>query len=116
MKLIGVFAFVGLLSLVACNRAQPNNEPAKPTAEPVQSVAIGRYTIIHSPQVERDTMLIDTATGKTWQLVKTGKTDDDSLAWQEVNRIGGVVSNADQPAWEDFGKNTLAPTSSQGAH
>lgn len=28
----------------------------------------GRYIIIHSPHVQRDTVLLDTATGRTWQL------------------------------------------------
>jgi hypothetical protein len=30
----------------------------------------GRYQIIHSPQTERDTILLDTATGRSWQLVE----------------------------------------------
>ena len=30
--------------------------------------APGRYVVVHSPHVQRDTLLLDTATGKTWQL------------------------------------------------
>ena len=50
---------------------------------------IGRYTIIHSPEVERDTMLLDTATGRTWQLVQVGSGDNGALAWEAVNRPAG---------------------------
>jgi hypothetical protein len=28
----------------------------------------GRYVVVHSPHVQRDTVLLDTATGKTWQI------------------------------------------------
>jgi hypothetical protein len=83
-----------------CGRFSPNNEPSavaqnvatepKPsdkfdasTATPAQS-EVGRYTIIHSPQIERDTMLLDTETGDTWQLVQTSK--DGDLAWQSVKK------------------------------
>jgi hypothetical protein len=45
----------------------------------------GRYTIIHSPEVESDTMLLDTQTGKTWQLVQVK--DGGPLEWQPVDKI-----------------------------
>jgi hypothetical protein len=49
---------------------------------------VGRFAIIHSPQVENDTMLLDTVSGKTWRL------EDDSehpgtVFWDPVTRIGG---------------------------
>lgn len=37
--------------------------PAFAQAGPVGS---GRYIIVHSPHVQRDTVLLDTLTGKTW--------------------------------------------------
>jgi hypothetical protein len=39
--------------------------PAFAQAGPVGG--IGRYVIVHSPHVQRDTILLDTVTGKTWQ-------------------------------------------------
>jgi hypothetical protein len=63
----------------------PTNAVAE-TATPPASVVAGRYTIIHSPLLERDTMLLDTATGRTWQLVNNGPADQEVLQWQPVAR------------------------------
>ncbi len=45
--------------------------------------AVGRYTIIHSPQLERDTFLLDTATGNSWQLTES---KEGTLVWQASSR------------------------------
>ncbi len=37
--------------------------------------------IVHSPQVERDTILLDTATGQTWQQGQMTAFTSDPLAW-----------------------------------
>lgn len=64
---------------------------------------VGRYTIIHSPQTERDTMLLDTTTGDTWQLVTMGKDESDGMGWQFVGKI-------DQPPpWDKYGKSGAQP-------
>ena len=76
-------AAAALLALIAtsCNQAAP------PT--PSQSIVpqIGRWTIIHSPQIESDTMLLDTTTGDTWQLVKLEKDVSMGLGWQFIGKI-----------------------------
>jgi hypothetical protein len=86
--------FVTAVLLTGCSQSSPPNDVAAtnklPTAEavlgPPPPIIAGRYTIIHSPQVERDTMLLDTATGRTWQLVNNGTDQQEVLAWQPVAR------------------------------
>ena len=70
------FLTVGLLLVAGCSSAA-----SAPVTNPVSS---GRYTIFYSPQVERDTFLVDTQTGQTWQLVQ-GK--DGSELWQAMARV-----------------------------
>lgn len=51
---------------------------------------INRYTIVHSPHIERDTQLLDTATGDTWVFVQIEGTDKyPEYSWQFVGKIGG---------------------------
>jgi hypothetical protein len=45
----------------------------------------GRYQIVINPQVRADTFLLDTATGRVWQLVKF--TDINATAWQIMKRL-----------------------------
>lgn len=52
---------------------------APPSAPPT-----GRYTIVHSPHVQKDTVLLDTATGKTWILVED--TSRDAFFWSPLAR------------------------------
>jgi hypothetical protein len=47
----------------------------------------GRYQIIINPQARTDTFLLDTATGRVWQLVKYGDLNDEPSVWQQMNRI-----------------------------
>ena len=49
-----------------------------------QASIVGRFNIIHSPQTERDTMLLDTATGQTWQLVQLNQYFGEPAGWQPV--------------------------------
>jgi len=44
----------------------------------------GRYVIVHSPHIQSDTMLLDTATGKTWQLTRFVDRDGEPVAWDPV--------------------------------
>ncbi len=46
----------------------------------------GRYVIVHSPHIQSDTMLLDTATGKTWQLTKYTDREGEPVAWDPVAR------------------------------
>ena len=59
----------------------------------------GRWSIVHSPHVVRDTMLLDTATGNTWQLVKLGDKDDAGVGWQFVGKIDDPHAVAQDAGW-----------------
>lgn len=77
-----------LLILTSCD--QPGRSGVRSNSDlaaPPTLVPVGNHAIIHSPQVERDTMLLDTVTGDTWQLVKIGKTDNSGMGWEFVPKI-----------------------------
>jgi hypothetical protein len=44
----------------------------------------GRYVIVHSPHIQSNTMLLDTLTGKTWQLTKFVDREGEPVAWEPV--------------------------------
>ena len=91
MRLFAWLAVVGF-ALAGCGQTKSAEDAngadrgAAPISAP-DKIVPGRYTIIHSPQVERDTMLIDTASGDTWQLVSLGNKDTDGMGWQFVGKI-----------------------------
>jgi len=58
------------LALAGCGQT----EPAKPSPT-------GRFTIVHSPHLERDTQLLDTWTGQTWVLTET---KEGGLSWESM--------------------------------
>lgn len=47
----------------------------------------GRYQIVINPQARPDTFLLDTATGRVWQLVQYSDLKDTPPAWQLMKRI-----------------------------
>ena len=47
----------------------------------------GRYQIVINPQARADTFLLDTATGRVWQLIKYGDLNGEPPAWQLMKRI-----------------------------
>jgi hypothetical protein len=51
----------------------------------------GRYQIIINPQTRTDTFLLDTATGRVWQLVKYNDLNNEPPAWQLMTRIDNDV-------------------------
>jgi hypothetical protein len=66
----------------------PDQKSATVPAPVVQKPSeVGRYVIVHSPQVERDTMLLDTVTGRTWQLQTLTYLVSDPLAWEPVPQL-----------------------------
>jgi len=69
-----------LLLLTGCDQIASRQAQA-PTKN---GVPVGRFTIVHSPHIQRDTMLLDTATGETWELVTKDKTPDSELTWVKV--------------------------------
>ena len=67
------------MALCGCN-------PSKPAAGPI-SPPLGRFVIVHSPHVERETQLLDTATGDTWALTSASDLNGEPYFWQAVPRI-----------------------------
>jgi hypothetical protein len=62
-----------------------------------KSSETGRYTITHSPHVQRDTMLLDTATGRTWNLVTFNKGPDTRYGWEPVAKIDPDLEGFEYP-------------------
>ena len=58
---------------------------------------IGRYVVVHSPHVESDTVLLDTATGRTWTLTELTYVNGEPVVWEPVKQMN---TPADQTAVE----------------
>ncbi len=74
---------VASLAVAGCND-QPKKAESAPTPAVATQLSIGRYVIVHSPQVERDTILLDTMTGKTWQQVEFSDLQDGPSGWDPM--------------------------------
>lgn len=96
--IIGCLAALALLS--ACDEPKPD------APEPSD---VGRWVIVHSPHIESDTMLLDTATGRTWQLVNAGTVKDQELDWQPVT---AEPYNGHLPGRRPPPTNSAAPSNS----
>jgi hypothetical protein len=75
MKLAAAAGLVGLLMLSGCGRPQSDASSDTDTSD------VGRFVIVHSPQVEGDTVLLDTATGQSWQRVEVGDLQHNPTVW-----------------------------------
>lgn len=66
------------------NSIASNESTTSPVSNTVDSVpqSVGRFIIVHSPQVERDTILLDTATGKTWSAIEDTSYVGAPAAWE----------------------------------
>lgn len=90
-----------ILSLVAsfaAAQAPKSDQPSQVTGRAPQ----GRYQIIMSPHNARDTFLIDTETGRTWQLTVFSFLNDDPAVWNVMPRIDNDDDRAKVIA--DYGK------------
>ena len=58
-----------------------------PPAPAPKASEVGRYVIIHSPQAERDTILLDTVTGRTWSRVEVTDLVDEPPAWDPMPQL-----------------------------
>jgi hypothetical protein len=74
--ILGCLAALTILS--ACD------EPRESKSDASDQSDVGRFVIVHSPHLEVDTMLLDTVTGRSWQLVNVGSDKNQELAWQPV--------------------------------
>jgi len=99
-----VGALVVAFIVTGCDQQKPRsqttaqaNVPTQPvaqaapdaTATPAPASEVGRYTIVHSPHIQSDTVLLDTVTGQTWQLVQAADLNGDPVIWQPMDRIDG---------------------------
>jgi hypothetical protein len=80
-KLLGTALGLVLLSTQAAS-AQAPKAPTAGTA-----VSVVRFTIIHSPQTERDVILLDTVTGQSWALTTLTNLNGEPFAWETIPRI-----------------------------
>lgn len=69
-----------LLSLGACDGSTDSKSGTA-------SQTLGRYVIVHSPHVQSGTILLDTATGKTWNEVKELDMVDEPLVWTPMPQL-----------------------------
>lgn len=66
-----------------------------------------RYVIVFSPRTERNTFLLDTQTGRTWQITTYSFLNGDPNAWVLVDRID---TDADEAKLvEKFGRKPVVP-------
>lgn len=82
------------VALSGCNRGPRTENVQQQQQQPVQ---IGRWTIIHSPHVQRSAMLVDTATGQTWSLVTVSEGTNERYAWEPVARSNEPLPFPDAP-------------------
>ncbi len=73
-----------ILALIALSLPTAAIAQAGPVGAP------GRYVIVHSPHVQSDTVLLDTATGKTWQLTQDNSREGSPTAWAPMARIDNM--------------------------
>jgi hypothetical protein len=78
-SLVGVLL---LSSLASCGQLTSHSSSED------QKVQIGRYVIVHSPHIQSDTVLLDTATGKTWEEVTFSYLEGDPDGWRPMARKG----------------------------
>jgi len=55
---------------------------------------INRFIIVHSPHVERDTVLLDTVTGRSWELVSYTDLEGDPSAWKLMPQVNSTEDTA----------------------
>ena len=54
----------------------------------------GRFAIVHSPHTQKDTVLLDTATGKTWQLRTVANRTGEPDVWVPMARFDNAEEKA----------------------
>ena len=72
-----------LLVILVLSVASLSNVFAQPNA-PVQNA---RFQIFFNPNVRADTFLLDTQTGKVWQLTQFTDLNGDPTVWNRMDRI-----------------------------
>ncbi len=70
-----------------------NPKPAQPV---IQSGMNGRYQIVMNPELARNTFLLDTQTGQTWQLTQYPGLQGEPTAWTFKAKLD---SEGEMMAW-----------------
>ena len=82
-------AIVGVLTLPLAGalvvRAQAPRSPS-----PSSPQAVGRYQIVINPQARADTFMLDTETGRIWQLTKYTDLEGDPTIWELQDRANSL--------------------------
>jgi hypothetical protein len=69
----------------------------------------GRYVIVHSPHVQRDTVLLDTVTGKTWQLQSHTFRESEPVVWTPMYREDNPAEYAELQKYYSIKKPVATP-------
>lgn len=56
-------------------------------AEPSTTIQNARFQILFNPNARADTFLLDTQTGKVWQLAKFSDIEGEPVVWNHMERI-----------------------------
>jgi hypothetical protein len=70
-----------VFALTSCDGAKT------PEAAPSDGSGVGRFVNVHSPHVERDTMLLDTVSGRTWEKVTVSDAANQPSVWVPVSQM-----------------------------
>lgn len=62
---------------------------------PVNTASLGRYQIVMSPIARVDTFLLDTVTGRSWQLTQYSDLPGKPMVWQSMDRFDTHKAEAD---------------------
>src|SRR5215472_13759292 len=104
MKRLLVMGIVMAMALTGCNHPpkqagttrSPQRKFAIAPAPGVPIPQVGRYVVVHNPQFGHETMLLDTATGKTWRLAEFTNLKGSPMGWEDVPRLDTLRD------WENF--------------
>lgn len=84
------------MGLLGCTRTERKTGPAE---------VAGRFVIDHSPHVERDTILLDTATGQTWYESNVTDLTNEPMVWEPAHQLNTEADwkalRAEHPAKTD---------------
>lgn len=75
------------LALLGIAYAQ-STRPSLPNPQLQTAANGGRFQIVMSAVTARNTFLLDTQTGKVWQLTQFSDLEDDPTAWMIQTRVG----------------------------
>ncbi len=89
---------------------------AAPFGLPQVADSVGRFTLVVSPLVKNEKFLLDTQTGKIWQLVKAGEQPDKPFVCQHMDRVEDLSAHPNNKVGKDknakeklFTSNASAP-------